>query len=744
MREYSDLYKEERDAPIREATDITIMISTEVSSLEKPVYLVGSPCAYFCNMTNVFSWGGEDDYATLYEDYIDVGGNLVFAPEEGGEKKGGYISEEVSDMYHFAIRTDNENVAVYRLGVHFSMNAYPQYIHIYDDNNTYYNTSNNTEYDVFVDDEIPDITKLRFEFGDMNISGRRLNIISIQLGDIIYFDSDDVIDCTFSEQFSPICAFLPQHDFTVNIDNTDQRFTYESVKVIRQKQWLSYFYRQYLPSENDYGNQSEQIFFMPTLQISSVNLSKEKLTIKAVDYLRYDNKINYEGRWNNIPMTAADVLKYYHGSEKHFDLTSHIDTLPTTAMFPPVPNKEILQLIANSVGGYLTVDGQAIELHSNKIQEGFIKFLSNTYNVTPFGYKLAANAPFRGGDKDYADLGNDSIIVGTPMLFYPEDDSPEIAFWSSVLSDEDGDFEELPSVHYSIPTGKAITKLHIVWGGNTWGKSVQVRYYKDKNRIYSDTYYRLNNKKENTIDLEDYGYTYDEVGIYFLSTDYSYQRISLWRLYFSVKTETINPAYDFVLDENNSFGLNKLSQEEAIQSIEVDYGDYIYDQTEEVQELVNEKISSGDFEYHFEYPLKVQEFSINGIKQPITDAIYKVSGNAPVDNSSIVIKGNSLTKVDQKEMIKVNDDGENIVWNNPLIKTKKMADFVGEILKDYYKNNIEYQIEERGYPELECGDKFFVRDSLDNNLYEVQLVERTLRYNGALRETVRVRRTTHE
>ena len=89
----------------------------------------------------------------------------------------------------------------------------------------------------------------------------------------------------------------------------------------------------------------------------------------------------------------------------------------------------------------------------------------------------------------------------------------------------------------------------------------------------------------------------------------------------------------------------------------------------------------------------------------------------------------------------LNESGNDITWENNQITSKEIASVVGENLKKYYDDTIEYDIESRGYPEFDTGDVIYQDNDFNENM-KVIITSTELSFNGGISQTLHTRRLT--
>lgn len=87
----------------------------------------------------------------------------------------------------------------------------------------------------------------------------------------------------------------------------------------------------------------------------------------------------------------------------------------------------------------------------------------------------------------------------------------------------------------------------------------------------------------------------------------------------------------------------------------------------------------------------------------------------------------------------VGDVGEIKTLSNPLVSTKEHAELLAEWIGNYYANNISYDVKYRGEPRIDAADIIHMESEKKSNL-QVEVTNRTLKFNGAFSGTLELRR----
>jgi hypothetical protein len=87
----------------------------------------------------------------------------------------------------------------------------------------------------------------------------------------------------------------------------------------------------------------------------------------------------------------------------------------------------------------------------------------------------------------------------------------------------------------------------------------------------------------------------------------------------------------------------------------------------------------------------------------------------------------------------IGDVGEIKTLSNPLVSTKEHAELLAEWIGNYYANNISYDVKYRGEPRIDAADIIHMESEKKNNL-QVEVTNRTLKFNGAFSGSLELRR----
>lgn len=89
--------------------------------------------------------------------------------------------------------------------------------------------------------------------------------------------------------------------------------------------------------------------------------------------------------------------------------------------------------------------------------------------------------------------------------------------------------------------------------------------------------------------------------------------------------------------------------------------------------------------------------------------------------------------------IQINNRGTDETWDNPLISDQDHCEDVANWVADYYSSGIEYELDFRGEPAIDCGDTIYQENRYVDNL-ETIVEEHQMTFNGGIDGALRTRR----
>ena len=170
------------------------------------------------------------------------------------------------------------------------------------------------------------------------------------------------------------------------------------------------------------------------------------------------------------------------------------------------------------------------------------------------------------------------------------------------------------------------------------------------------------------------------------------------------------------------------------------YYSYQFEATEE--KLLEEEITVTDVNQEFEFTMKeasgnytysVSSGSYTIVRSGAYSVVAKFSTTGTI---TFTINGYKYTSTEQMAEETLNAEGKEIVWKNPLINSKAMAETLVSWLKDYYTLEGTYSFQTRGNPEIDCNDEA-TQIKYTGDLMRVLITDVSLGFDGAFSGAVK-------
>lgn len=193
---------------------------------------------------------------------------------------------------------------------------------------------------------------------------------------------------------------------------------------------------------------------------------------------------------------------------------------------------------------------------------------------------------------------------------------------------------------------------------------------------------------------------------------------------------------NFVIKKDDIFGHPTYTKNSLVKEINVIYWEYVHPQlnTNSVDILVepNRYYDVGTYVFVFENApwWFVIAYGTEGLQYTASEygAIIHITTAGYYE---FRFTGEKANIVKHTVTIPVNDTGEIINWENPLISTRSMASTVGNYMKEIYKRPVTYDYDYRGYPEIELYDVLKQQNDYIYNM-KVKILEQEINFDGAL------------
>lgn len=734
MQQVSEAYKESMKSSLRNRSYIMISFGLINQEAQTNATASGDSLTYFSSCDSLFSEATDDIvYATLEENFAKVDGSMYFPPRSNSSVPfydTGVISKNLISNGNFTLTISlNIQATNFRgLTINFGDN-YPINFDIVGNNQTLEVRENTSS--LFTTEEVfENTTLLTLIFYKMKNAQSRLRIYSIKFGYGLLYYNDSVLSSSLESYVSPICADIPQIDFSVQIKNYDKYFNVDNPKsainFLETGQEMEFYYGYQLP-------ESGEIEWIKggKLLCSDWESDDYTATIRCQDVFRNMDTEYYKGTYNAAGKSyfdlATEVLDDAGISDYYIDPL--LKKLYTKNPIPRVTHKEALQIISNACRCVLSQsrDGKI------QIKASFSPDITLSSNGETTYSKL--NSIINSSVKDeYASLSTNYTTVNKKMYFLPRNSGNYLntGYISLMQSDENGEFDINPEITIALETTYSYYSASFVFGSSIPAKFI-IRTY-NNNELVSEYEITEGISRNLTVsyDFQDF----DTMKIEFVKTVEPFNHIVLNNFSFGDIT-------NFTMTRTDMTSSPKAIKQELIKEVVVP--SYSYQNGNE-ESLLNEEITvtNGDEKtYFFSEPCYNFRPLLNDLSSGISITSWgnyyiTLKFNA-TGTFNLEIFGYKYKIIEQNFINRLNDKGKTIKWENPLVSDNSMANNLAEWLGEYYKSKVEYEYSTRGNPEIDANDLIYQENEFYKNMI-VNVCRETLNFNQSLSGQVTTRR----
>lgn len=327
----------------------------------------------------------------------------------------------------------------------------------------------------------------------------------------------------------------------------------------------------------------------------------------------------------------------------------------------------------------------------------------------------------------YSDSGNTATIEKTFSF--------GTGYISESISDEDGIFGESPIITLNLEAKYKCFGLSIKFAGNL-PKKFLIKTYADN--VLNETI-TVQSNIVSDFEFPYEFYEFDKVEIEFLETEIPNNRILID--YVSLGAET-----DYTIRYDDLYSTPNGTQLEKVKDLNVSR--QIYSPGAEDENLTSDTLIY-DGEKHIYYFSSPCYGYVANITQGAGSVSIASSGayfvelefsNVPVgDEIKFTVTGRKYNVSESIYTVGINNRGNDTEWSNPLISDYEHCKDVAEWVADYLASGIEYELDFRGEPALDCGDTIFQENKYVDDL-KVVIEEHQMTFNGTIDGALRTRR----
>lgn len=735
MYQTSQEYKESMKRPVRNQSYMKIQLGLINQEAQQTAGLSDTnKYNDFSDAESIFNQHTVRRYATYESNFWKANGISFFLPEKKSDyRKDGITSTNLfEESFHVKFVFGCGKSDIKGLTIKFGRN-YPTKFTIVTDNATSFEYENTEE--LFKSDDVFENTEsIELVITEMNVPNTRVRIDYIIFGLGLEYDDEWISEASSNTTLSAINEDLPESEFKVTLCNDNQLFNVDNpssdINFLESGQKVNVMMGYML----DDGN--IEWIKMHSLYVSEWSADDSSATITAVDILKYLDEKYYKGIYYKDGISLYDlavlVLTDAGLNEDEYYIDSYMKKVYVHNPLPNVTHKEALQIIANAGRCIMDYDRNG----KIRIRVAF----KPTYDTTSNGETYFSNAPTIDNlteKNQYATCEQNFWKADGGKLFVPTDHHQDTGYISASISDENGRFDVNPMLTRTLEAKYKAYGIMINFSGNL-PKKIVIRTYADD---------VLNNTLTITSGIEqateiNYDFPeYDRLEIEFPETEPN-SRIHID--YLSLGAET---SYSLKYDDLYSTPVG--TQLEKIKNVKVSRS--LYSKSATKEDLTSETITySGENQiYYLNDPCYGYSVAISNAKSGqsakiVSSGAYYVevafSGVKPGENIEAVITGYKYNVATSYYSQPVHNRGTEKEWQNPLISFGDHCQEVAKWLADYFASGIEYELDYRGEPAIDCGDIIGQENKYDPNLKTIVEQSQITFKSGLLGGGLRTRR----
>lgn len=735
MYQTSQEYKESMKRPVRNQSYMKIQLGLINQEAQQTAGLSDTnKYNDFSDAESIFNQHSVRRYATYESNFWKANGISFFLPEKKSDyRKDGITSTNLfEESFHVKFAFGCGKSDIKGLTIKFGRN-YPTKFTIVTDNATSFEYENTEE--LFKSDDVFENTEsIELVITEMNVPNARVRIDYIIFGLGLEYDDEWISEASSNTTLSAINEDLPESEFKVTLCNDNQLFNVDNpssdINFLESGQKVNVMMGYML----DDGN--IEWIKMHSLYVSEWSANDSSATITAVDILKYLDEKYYKGIYYEDGISLYDlavlVLTDAGLNEDEYCIDSYMKKVYVHNPLPNVTHKEALQIIANAGRCIMDYDRNG----KIRIRVAF----KPTYDTTSNGETYFSNAPTIDNlteKNQYATCEQNFWKADGKKLFVPTDHHQDTGYISASISDENGKFDANPMLTRTLEAKYKAYGIMINFSGNL-PKKIVIRTYADD---------VLNNTLTITSGIEqateiNYDFPeYDRLEIEFPETEPN-SRIHID--YLSLGAET---SYSLEYDDLYSTPIG--TQLEKIKNVKVSRS--LYSKSATKEDLTSETITySGENQiYYLNDPCYGYSVAISNAKSGqsakiVSSGAYYVevafSGVKAGENIEVAITGYKYNVATSYYSQPVHNRGTEKEWQNPLISFGDHCQEVAKWLADYFASGIEYELDYRGEPAIDCGDVIGQENKYDPDLKTIVEQSQITFKSGLLGGGLRTRR----
>lgn len=549
----------------------------------------------------------------------------------------------------------------------------------------------------------------------------QLSLKAIQFGIGLQFTNKQIMSTNRSNTVSHISNELPSKSFTFTVNNRLHMFNkdnpYGYADYLQEKQEIIYEYGRDLSDGSFYRIKGGKVL------LQSWSSDDSQATFSCVGRLNYMDGQYIKGQY------YPDGISAYLLAENVFQEAGVTDYVIDPALrreqiFNPIPicsYREALQMIANACRCTLQEDRDGNVCLVLASRPSFIVEVSYTGATD---YSIESTLFDDNSMSNYADAEHEYAMADSSLLFLPEDSNyMYVGFVSSQLANSNGQFTNNPSIDIAFKSEYHMNKLYLNFAVVV-PTSLTITLYLNGEVVSTDTLSELSLST-----IYEYDGAIDAMKIAFNGAETN-QRIHLNNI-------ELNGYIEYELTYHELKYTPIATSLEKISDLNVHLYSYAYEQTEEgtsrssYVKITTEpnddggdtmNVTTGTSEYGSSVASVKAVVGENTItlNSPYYD--YKVSAGTIKESGAyylivdsdieqeIIVYAKPFSITDNVITEKIHEKGIEKNSSNPLIGTQMMAQRQLVWLKDYYDDDLEYNLTYRGDPILDADDLIYLEN----------------------------------
>lgn len=579
--------------------------------------------------------------------------------------------------------------------------------------------------DLFTDSTYITITPVTLKGGN-----QRMRIQQILFGKGFYFDDKDLLSTSRSNTIAHLSDKLPSKSFSFSVDNTNKKFAADDphsfVHFLQEQQEVEFDYGRDLPDGSIYTIKGGKTY------LKTWSNDDQKATFNTVGYLDFMDTTYVKGTYSadgrSLYDLAVDVFTDAGITEYHID--SYLKQVKTHNPLPIEKHKNLLQLIANAGmcifyedrDGVLTIGGSFESLISDIDANSKTSYTDFNNVIDPENATVS-----------YASFEQDFWRADGLMRFLPEGTNyVNCGYISEIVSDANGDYTTDP-------------KLTIEWEATwTWynmalrfvvaPKEMTINLYKDG--TLTDTFDIEDEEIDATTLIDHIFYDVNKMEIVFTKAE-AHQRVHLDKIMFGKIT-------DYKLEYQDLMSTPSAGTTEFVKNVVCHFYEFGYGtetkQLGTIEAVVGENIITFTNPAHdvtAAYESAAGSITITGRYAYCIIFTASVAGK-------VIVSGKEYTIIDSEVQENIRSVGVDKTSKNMLLDNKTYAERNLGWLSDYYKNDVEYSLNYRGEPAIDCDDQIYLENKyVAKNL--IRVIEESIETSQGMNKcTMKARRISYK